>query len=65
MSDRSTEDLQESLIRRRELVEQFQETWLQMRYRTAREIDRWCKGEVDYKVGDAMFVYVPKLQRTK
>ena len=65
VSDRTPEDLQESLIRRRELVEQFQETWLQMRYRTAREIDRRCKGEVDYKVGDAVFVYVPKLQRTK
>ena len=33
VSDRTPEDLQESLIRRRELVEQFQETWLQMRYK--------------------------------
>ena len=65
VSDSTPEDLQESLSRRRELVEQFQETWKQMRYRTAREIERRRKGTVDYKVGDMVYVYVPKLQRGK
>ena len=65
VSDITSADVEEVITRRNELIVQFEETWKQMRTHSAKEIARRMKGEVDYRVGDYVYVYVPRMQRSK
>jgi hypothetical protein len=59
------ENAEDAMQRRMEYLEEYEEVWKQMREASAREIGRRQRGKDQLEIGDSVFVFVPKLLRTK
>ncbi len=56
ISDVATPELREALSNRKEVMLESEEIWKRLRANSAREIAMRRKGEIDYQVGDCVFI---------
>lgn len=65
ISDEGLPGAEAAMDQRKAMLQEYEEVWKRMRHAVAKEIVRRQKGQDDFKEGDSVLVYVPRLMRSK